>query len=91
VALLGLVAYAAILATVLSKNDWVKAGGAAIALAGVGFSAYLVYVQAFLLEAFCSWCLASDVMLVLAAATTLLRLACGNPAAKTADEPRGAP
>ena len=79
VALLGLLAYAAIFATALGTSEVVRAAGAAIALGGLVFSLYLVYVQAALIEAFCQWCLASDVIMALLAAATTLRLLRPDP------------
>jgi uncharacterized membrane protein len=35
---------------------------------------YLIYVQAALIDAFCQWCLASDVVIALLALMTSLRL-----------------
>jgi uncharacterized membrane protein len=74
VALLGLLAYAAIFATALGTSEIVRAAGAALAVGGLVFSLYLVYVQAALIEAFCQWCLASDAVMALLAVATTLRL-----------------
>lgn len=74
VAWLGLGAYAAVLASALSTRPWAAAAGAAIALGGLIFSVYLFVVQAAVLDAFCTWCLASDVVMAALAALTLTRL-----------------
>jgi uncharacterized membrane protein len=74
VALLGLLAYVAIFATGLSQSELARAAGAALALGGLVFAVYLIYVQAALIEAFCQWCLASDVVIALLAGATSLRL-----------------
>ena len=68
VALLGLFAYAAILAGLflLREARWTVV--LATALAGALFSAYLFGVQALELHAFCAWCLASDVIITAVAA-----------------------
>jgi uncharacterized membrane protein len=81
VALLGLLAYAGILATSLSSLELARATGAAMALAGLVFSTYLLYVQFALIEALCQWCIASDVVLTLLAGLATLRLVPirGNP------------
>jgi len=53
----------------------------ATALSGAVFSAYLLGVQAFELHAFCTWCLASDVVITAVAAlaaASLLRSAPGG-------------
>lgn len=74
VALLGLLAYVAIFATALSPLEVARAAGAAIALAGLAFSLYLVYVQVAVIDAICQWCIASDVVMAALALVTGLRL-----------------
>jgi uncharacterized membrane protein len=74
VAALGLAAYVGLAATAAFRGDLWRAAGAAVALGGFGFAAYLVYVQAAVLDAFCQWCLASDAILLLLVPATLLRL-----------------
>ena len=81
VALLGLLACLAIFATALSRSELARVAGAAIALGGLAFATYLIYVQAALIEAFCQWCLASDVAIALLAVATSLRLLRAEPAA----------
>jgi uncharacterized membrane protein len=75
VALLGLLAYAALFATALSGRELARAAGSAIALGGLAFSVYLVYVQLALIDAVCQWCIASDVVMGALTVVTLLRLA----------------
>ena len=70
VALLGLAAYAIVLALSIWDAPSARLAAAAIALVGLLFSAYLLVVQAFVIEAFCVWCLANDV--VIAPALALL-------------------
>ena len=74
VAALGLAAYVAIAATAASRSDLVRAAGAAMALGGFAFGAYLIYVQVALIDALCQWCLTSDGVLTLLVPVTLLRL-----------------
>ncbi len=61
VALLGLLTYLAILGLALAGE------GARVVLAGValiafGFSAYLTYLELFVIDAICQWCVASAVV-----------------------------
>ena len=79
VALLGLLAYIAIFATGLSRSELARVAGAAIALGGLVFAVYLIYVQAVVIDAFCQWCLASDVVIGLLAVVTSLRLVRAGP------------
>jgi uncharacterized membrane protein len=63
VALLGLLAYAVLLALILWDTPLARLAAAALALTGLLFSGYLLVVQAFVIEAFCIWCLANDVVI----------------------------
>jgi uncharacterized membrane protein len=45
-----------------------------LALAGLGFSAYLTYLEVFEIEAICQWCVASAAVMTALAATTVARL-----------------
>jgi uncharacterized membrane protein len=74
VALLGLLAYAALFATALRAGPAFAAIGAGIALASLAFAFYLFVVQVAVIEAYCLWCLASDVVIALLAPLTVWRL-----------------
>ena len=71
---LGLVGYLAIFATALVAGETARVAGAALALGGLAFSVYLLVVQIVAIGAFCQWCLASDVVMLLLAAATVARL-----------------
>jgi uncharacterized membrane protein len=74
VAILGLAAYAALFVTALVRSVEAAAVAVAIALGGLGFAVYLLYVQLAVLEAVCVWCVASDVVMALALTAALARL-----------------
>jgi uncharacterized membrane protein len=74
VALLGLLAYVGIFITGLVRGELARAAGAAIAVGGVVFALYLVYVMDSKIHAWCQWCLASDVVIALLAVLTSVRL-----------------
>lgn len=74
VALLGALAFATLLASALLQSPVVLAGAAALALASVVFAFYLVYVQAVVLDAICTWCIASDALSAVVAVAAWLRL-----------------
>jgi uncharacterized membrane protein len=75
VALLGLVGYGAILASLTLPGDLGRLAGAVLALAGFGFSAWLTYVELFEIDAICQWCVASAVIMTALAVVTSLRFA----------------
>ena len=58
VALLGVVGYVGILASLIAGA---RSAAAFLALAGAGFSGWLTYVEVVELQAICSWCVASAV------------------------------
>jgi uncharacterized membrane protein len=76
VALLGLGAYVIVLALIVWDAPLARLAAATLALVGLVFSAYLLVVQAFVIDVFCVWCLANDVVIAPALALlTGLRLA----------------
>ena len=74
VAAIGLAGYVLIAASARPRTDLARVTGAAAALAGLVFAAYLVYVQLGVIDAVCQWCMASDVVLVALVAATFLRI-----------------
>lgn len=75
VAVLGLAAYGAILALIAWDTPVARLAAAATAVVGLLFSAYLLVLQLFVIDAICVWCLANDVLIAPALAiTTALRL-----------------
>jgi uncharacterized membrane protein len=75
VSLLGLLAYTALLVLLVWDAPVARLAAAALALVGVLFSAYLLVVQLFVIDAVCVWCLANDVLIAPALAVlTALRL-----------------
>ena len=74
VAMLGLIAYGGLL---FSTALWRETGiylGFLISLVGTLFSAYLTYLEMFVIGALCQWCLASDAVMALLAVATVARL-----------------
>jgi uncharacterized membrane protein len=74
VAVLGLVGYALILASLWVPGDTGRLAGALLALVGFGFSAYLTWAELFEIDAICQWCVASAVLMAILAVTTCWRL-----------------
>jgi uncharacterized membrane protein len=74
VAVLGLAGYLAIAAALLAPGEPARLAAAALAVTGAGFSAYLTYLELFVIDAICQWCVASAVLLTLLAVLTAWRL-----------------
>jgi uncharacterized membrane protein len=74
VAVLGLVAYAAILVSLFVPGEEALIAGALTSLVGFGFSAYLTYRELFTIDAICQWCVASAIVMTLLAVVTTARL-----------------
>jgi uncharacterized membrane protein len=80
VAVLGLVAYGTLLVAALLPGPLGRALGLFTALVGVGFSAWLTYAEVVLIEAVCTWCVVSAVLITLALILTAVRAArAGRP------------
>jgi uncharacterized membrane protein len=74
VALMGLIGYIAILATLLAPEDErTRFATVALTLGGFGFSAYLTYREVFSLEAICEWCVSSAVLMTVLLGLSLWR------------------
>ena len=74
VAVIGLVGYVAIGATALVAGEAAAVLGAALALGGFAFSVYLLYLQLAVIDAICVWCVASEGVMTVLFALTLVRL-----------------
>jgi uncharacterized membrane protein len=79
VALLGLIGYAAILASLFVRTETGLMAGALLSLVGFGFSAYLTYRELFTIEAICQWCVSSAVIMTLLPIITTARLLRAEP------------
>ncbi len=74
VASLGLLAYAGLLGSALIRGERAALFGLPIALVGTLFSAYLTYLEIFVIKAFCQWCVASAALMVACLLLTALRV-----------------
>ena len=62
VAVLGLAAYVTMLALLVWDAPVARLSAATLALVGLLFSAYLLAVQLFVIDAICVWCMANDLV-----------------------------
>jgi len=74
VALLGLLGYAGVLASLARDGEGARTVTAFLSLAGFGFSGWLTYVELARLDAICSWCVASAVCMTLLAVLSVARV-----------------
>ena len=73
VAVIGIFGYAVLLAAAITPGETGRFGGFASALVGFGFSAYLTYLELFVIDAICQWCVASAVLMTLSLAVNATR------------------
>lgn len=74
VAVLGLAGYLGIAVALLAPGELARLSAAALAVIGFGFSAYLTYLELFVIDAVCQWCVTSAVLLTALAVLTVWRL-----------------
>lgn len=74
VAVLGLIGYVGLLASLLVRGENGLMAGALIAITGFGFSMYLTYREIFTIDAICIWCVGSAALMTLLAGLTSARL-----------------
>jgi uncharacterized membrane protein len=73
VAVFGIFGYALMLIAALVPGDAGRFGGFLTALVGFGFSLYLTYLELFVIDAICQWCVASAVLMSLSLAVAAAR------------------
>ena len=74
VALAGLVGYLALLGTLLRDGENWRTATAFLALAGLGFSLWLTWVEVGILHAICIWCVGSALCMALLAGLSVARV-----------------
>ncbi len=73
VAAIGIAGYALLLVAALLPGDTGRFGGLLTALIGFGFSLYLTYLELFVIDAICQWCVVSAVLMTLSLAVAAPR------------------
>jgi uncharacterized membrane protein len=74
VALIGVLGYVAVLASLALPGERGRLAGAALTLAGFGFSVYLTALELFEIHAICQWCVGSAAIMTLLAGLAVARL-----------------
>jgi uncharacterized membrane protein len=95
VALMGLIGYIAILASLLAPDsERMRFATVAFALGGFGFSMYLTYRELFTLHKICEWCVGSAVIITIVMCLSVWRFLLGDtptPGPAQAGLDQGAP
>jgi uncharacterized membrane protein len=73
VPLIGIGGYLTVLAAAAMAGDRGRFLGLFAGLVGVGFSIYLTYLEIFVIEAICYWCVASAVVMTVVLGVALIR------------------
>jgi uncharacterized membrane protein len=73
VAAIGIIGYVLLLVAAILPGDPGRFGGFLFALVGFGFSLYLTYLELFVIDAICQWCVASAVLMALSLAVAAAR------------------
>ena len=73
VAVIGIAGYVVLLIAALTPGDLGRFGGFIAALIGVGFSLYLTYLELFVIDAICEWCVTSACLMALSLAVAAAR------------------
>jgi uncharacterized membrane protein len=74
VALLGVVGYLGILAALVRDDEGARTAAVFLSIVGLGFSAWLTYVEVGELNAICIWCVGSAICMTLLAVLTVTRV-----------------
>jgi uncharacterized membrane protein len=74
VALIGLLGYVSILASLAIPREAGRTATALVALVGFGYSAYLTYLELYVIDAICQWCVASAVVMTAIAIAAIVRM-----------------
>jgi uncharacterized membrane protein len=74
VALIGLLGYVSILASLAIPGETGRGATVLLALVGFGYSAYLTYLELDVIDAICQWCVGSAVVMTAIAAVAVARL-----------------
>lgn len=74
VAVFGIVGYALLLVAAIMRGDPARLAGFGLALTGLGFSVYLTYLELFVIDAICQWCVASAIVMTVLFAVSAIRM-----------------
>ena len=79
VALLGVLGYLGILASLVRDDETARTATAFLSIVGLGFSGWLTYVEVVELNVICIWCVGSAICMTLLAGLSVARLLMAAP------------
>ena len=74
IAIFGVLGYLLLLAAALARGDGARMAGFLIALVGFGYSVFLTYLELFVIEAICQWCVVSALLMTAIFAVNAMRM-----------------
>ena len=74
IAVFGIVGYVLLLASAFFANDLARFGGFVVALGGFGYSVFLTYLELFVIDAICQWCVVSALLMAAIFAVNAARM-----------------
>ena len=74
VAVIGVLGYVLLLACSALRGDGARMAGFLFALVGFGYSVYLTYLELFVIDAICQWCVLSAVLMTVLFGLASLRM-----------------
>ena len=82
IAIFGVLGYVLLLAAALLRGDGARMGGFVVALVGFGYSVFLTYLELFVIDAVCQWCVFSAILMTVLFAVNAVRMVryVGTPA-----------
>ena len=74
IAVIGVIGYALLLACAVLRGDGPRLAGFTLALIGFGYSIYLTYLELFVIDAICQWCVVSAILMTVLFALGTVRM-----------------
>lgn len=74
VAVFGIVGYALLFVAAIARGDAARMAGFLLGLVGLGYSVYLTYLELFVIDAVCQWCVGSAIVMTALFAVAALRM-----------------
>ena len=74
IAIFGAIGYLLLLVAALLRGDVARMGGFVVALGGFGYSVFLTYLELFVIDAICQWCVISAILMTVLFAANAVRM-----------------